>query len=68
MNGQTQLYLAVQNTCGATFMKGTVQAAAGLSGGIMKGAVVNVAANYKAIGIALATFVFGFYILLSFTQ
>jgi len=45
MSGQTQLYLAVQNTCGATFMKGTVQAAGRLSGEIMKGAVVNVTAN-----------------------
>jgi len=64
MSGQTQLYLAVQNTCGATFLSGAVQAAGGLSGGIMKGAAVNVAANYNAIGIALATFVFGFYVIL----
>ena len=47
MSGQTQLYLAVQNTCGATFLSGAVQAAGGLSGGIMKGAAINVAANYN---------------------
>ncbi|KAH8092199.1 hypothetical protein BXZ70DRAFT_951735 [Cristinia sonorae] len=35
LGGQTELYTAVTNTCGPNFMSGAVQAAGGLSGGIL---------------------------------
>ena len=35
LGGQTDLYTAVTSTCGATFLSGAVQAAGGLSGGIL---------------------------------
>jgi hypothetical protein len=59
MSGQIPLYQAVQTACGATFLSGTVQAAGGLSGGLMKGGAISVAANYKAVGAALAAVVLG---------
>ncbi|THH28552.1 hypothetical protein EUX98_g5624 [Antrodiella citrinella] len=35
LNGQSALYTSVTSTCGATFLSGAVQAAGGLSGGIL---------------------------------
>jgi len=37
LTGQSQLYKGVQSTCGQTFLSGAVQAAGGLSGGILGG-------------------------------
>ncbi|KAI6112055.1 hypothetical protein EDD16DRAFT_1883292 [Pisolithus croceorrhizus] len=37
MGGQTALYNSVQSTCGTNFLSGAVQAAGGLSSGIMSG-------------------------------
>ncbi|KAI5992389.1 hypothetical protein EDD15DRAFT_2368101 [Pisolithus albus] len=37
MGGQTALYNSIQSTCGANFLSGAVQAAGGISSGIMSG-------------------------------
>ena len=37
LTGQSALYSAVTNTCGSSFLSGSVAAAAGLSGGIIGG-------------------------------
>ena len=38
MGGQSDLYSAIQNQCGQSFLSGAVQAAGGISSGILSGA------------------------------
>ncbi|RPD63386.1 hypothetical protein L227DRAFT_521513 [Lentinus tigrinus ALCF2SS1-6] len=56
--GQSDLYQAVQKTCGSTFLSGAVAAAAGLSGGIVgqasdSGASRSILANTGIAGVAV---------------
>ena len=56
--GQSDLYQAVQKTCGSTFLSGAVAAAAGLSGGVVgqasdSGASRSILANTGIAGVAV---------------
>jgi len=61
MGGQPALYQAVQTTCPAGFLSGSVQAAGGISGSIVGSGAVDVLVNFKTLGAALATVALGFY-------
>jgi hypothetical protein len=52
LNGQPKLYEAIQNTCGKSFMNDNVQAAGGLSSGVLQGGASRVVAG-DIIGSAL---------------
>ncbi|KAH7911291.1 hypothetical protein BJ138DRAFT_1113340 [Hygrophoropsis aurantiaca] len=65
MSGQSALYNGVQGTCGANFLSGAVQAAGGISSGILNGAALRsmsqdvnavVAAMLGAAALAAAAF------------
>jgi len=61
LGGQSALYQAVQTTCGASFLSGAVQAAGGLSGGILKSGAAPVAAlsNSGVVGTVLGAVALG---------
>jgi hypothetical protein len=61
MSGQTALYQAVQNLCGASFLSGSVQAAGSISGSVVSNGASDVAVSFKALGATLATVALGFY-------
>lgn len=52
MSGETALYAAVQSTCGASFLSNSVQAAGGISGGIVSSGATDVLVNFKTLGAA----------------
>jgi len=55
MSGQSPLYSAISSECGASFMSGAVQAAGGLSGGLVSnGAGRTVSAGSGALGLLVA--------------
>lgn len=61
MNGQSALYSAIQNTCGPSFLSGTVAAAGGISNGVIhdSGAnalTVGVSTIFASIGAAVIAF------------
>jgi len=65
MSGQVALYTAVTNGCGVSFLSGSVQAAGGISGGIISSSgALDVAVSFKTLGAALASAIFGFYVTL----
>jgi hypothetical protein len=49
LNTQPGLYSAIQATCPSGFLSGAVQAAGGLSGGLLSGAIPTVGAEYQSI-------------------
>jgi len=58
LKGQTELYTAVQGTCGANFMSGAVQAAGGLSGGTFSSGALAVGADLqKIVGLVTGAFI-----------
>lgn len=61
MGGQPDLYNGVTNNCGASFLSGSVQAAGGISSGIVSSGALDVAVSFKTLSAALAGAVFGFY-------
>lgn len=64
MSGQTDLYTAVTTTCGPSFLSGTVQAAGGISGGILDNGALDVAVSFKTVSAVLSAAIFGFYVTL----
>jgi len=64
MGGQSALYNAVTTNCGPSFLSGSVQAAGGISGGIVSSGALDVAVSFKTLGAALASAIFGFYLTL----
>lgn len=53
MGGETALYNAVQNTCGPSFLSNSVQAAGGISGGIVNtGSALGMMVNFRTLGAA----------------
>jgi hypothetical protein len=64
MSGETDLYNAVQQKCGAPFLSGSVQAAGGISGGILNGGAADLSVNTRTVVGALFATVAGFFITL----
>jgi len=60
MSGQPALYNSVTNNCPAGFLTGSVQAAGGISGGIVKNGALNVAVSFGTLSAVAASAVFGF--------
>lgn len=63
MGGEAALYAAVQDKCGAPFLSGSVQAAGGISNGIMNGAT-DLSVNIRTVAGALSAIIAGFFIAL----
>lgn len=63
MSGEPDLYSAVQQKCGAPFLSGSVQAAGGISNGIINGAA-DLSVNTRTIAGALLAIAAGFFITL----
>lgn len=63
MSGESDLYSAVQQKCGAPFLSGSVQAAGGISDGIVSGAT-GLSVNIRTVAGALLAIVAGFFITL----
>jgi hypothetical protein len=49
MGGETDLYNAVQQKCGAPFLSGSVQAAGGISGGVLGGGAAGLTVNTRTV-------------------
>jgi len=64
MGGETALYTAVQEKCGAPFLSGSVQAAGGISGGIMSGGAVGLSVSTRTVAGAFSAIIAGFFIAL----
>jgi hypothetical protein len=63
MSGETDLYNAVQQKCGAPFLSGSVQAAGGISNGLMNGAA-DLSVNTRTAAGALFAIVAGLFVTL----
>lgn len=63
MSGEPDLYSAVQQKCGAPFLSGSVQAAGGISNGLVNGAA-DLSVNTRTIAGALSAIAAGFFITL----
>jgi hypothetical protein len=64
MSGQTALYQGVTSACGPSFLSGSVQAAGGISGGIVSSGALDVVASFKTVSAALSAAILGFYVAL----
>jgi len=64
MGGETELYKAVQEKCGAPFLSGSVQAAGGISGGILDNGAADLSVNSRTVASALSAIIAGFFITL----
>jgi len=64
MGGETELYKAVQEKCGAPFLSGTVQAAGGIAGGIIGNGATDLSVNTHAVAGALSAIMAGFFVAL----
>ena len=64
MGGETDLYNAVQQKCGAPFLSGSVQAAGGISGNILGGGAAGLSVNTRTVAGALFAIVCGLFITL----
>jgi len=64
MSGEPDLYQAVQDKCGAPFLSGSVQAAGGISGGIMNSGAADLSINVRTVAGAFSAIVAGFFIAL----
>jgi len=64
MGGETALYTAVQEKCGAAFLSGSVQAAGGISGGIMDSGAASLSVDTRTVASAFSAIIAGFFIAL----
>ena len=64
MGGETDLYKAVQEKCGAPFLSGSVQAAGGISGGVMGSGAADLSVNTRTVAGAFSAIIAGFFIAL----
>jgi len=64
LSGQPDLYKAVQEKCGAPFLSGSVQAAGGISGGILGNGAPDLSVNTRTVAGALSAIIAGFFIAL----
>jgi len=64
MSGETDLYKAVQEKCGAPFLSGSVQAAGGISGNILGGGAATLSVDTRTVVGALSAIIIGFFVAL----
>lgn len=64
MGGEPELYKAVQEKCGAPFLSGSVQAAGGISGGILDNGAADLSVNTRTVAGAFSAIIAGFFIAL----
>lgn len=64
LSGEIELYKAVQEKCGAPFLSDSVQAAGGISGGILGNDAADLSVNTRAVAGALSAIIAGFFIAL----
>jgi hypothetical protein len=64
MSGETDLYTAVQDKCGAPFLSGSVQAAGGISGGIMNSGATGLSVSTRTAASVFSAIIAGFFIAL----
>lgn len=64
MSGETDLYTAVQEKCGAPFLSGSVQAAGGISGNILGGGAAALSVDTRTVAGALSAIIVGFFVAL----
>jgi len=64
LGGQTNLYNAVQTTCGAPFLSGSVQAAGGIANGLLNNGAADLSVNPRTVAGAFSAVVAGFFITL----
>jgi hypothetical protein len=64
MGGETDLYNAVQQKCGAPFLSGSVQAAGGISGGVLGSGAAGLSVNARTVAGLLFAIVCGLFITL----
>jgi len=64
MSGETDLYNAVQQKCGAPFLSGSVQAAGGIASNILNGGAAGLSVNARTVAGALFVIVCGLFITL----
>jgi len=64
MGGESELYKAVQEKCGAPFLSGSVQAAGGISGGILGNGAADLSVNTRTVAGTLSAIILGFFITL----
>jgi len=64
MSGETELYTAVQQKCGAPFLSGSVQAAGGISDGIVSSGAAGLSVNIRTVAGTLFAAVAGLFVTL----
>jgi len=64
MSGETNLYNAVEQQCGAPFLSGSVQAAGGIANNLLNGGAAGLSVNTRTVAGALFAIVCGFFITL----
>jgi len=64
MGGEADLYTAVQEKCGAPFLSGSVQAAGGISGGIMNSGAAGLSVSTRTVASVFSAIIAGFFIAL----
>jgi len=64
MGGETALYQAVQEKCGAPFLSGSVQAAGGISSGVVGSGAADHSVNTRTVAGAFFAVIAGFFITL----
>jgi len=64
MGGETDLYQAVQEKCGAPFLSGSVQAAGGITSGMLGNGAADLSVSPRTVAGALSGIIAGFFIAL----
>jgi len=64
MGGETDLYTSVQTKCGAPFLSGSVQAAGGISNGVMDNGAAGLEVSTRTVVSAFSAIIAGFFIAL----
>jgi hypothetical protein len=64
MGGETELYKAVQEKCGAPFLSGSVQAAGGIGSGVLGNGAADLSVNTRTVAGAFTAIIAGFFIAL----
>ena len=64
LGGETALYTAVQEKCGAPFLSGSVQAAGGISGGILGNGAAGLSVDTRTVASAFSAIIAGFFVAL----
>jgi len=64
MGGESDLYQAVQEKCGAPFLSGSVQAAGGISGGVLGNGAVDLSVSVRTVAGTLSAIILGFFVAL----